>query len=93
MPMLQCPHEPRGIIGAQRIFDRIIGLLDSKMQKPSRGQRVDKHILITRYHPSRAARGEMLSINDVLKSYQLHPLWASFLRARKCCALPTLDRQ
>ena len=26
---------------------------------------VEKHVLITRYHSSRAARGEMLSINDV----------------------------
>ena len=50
-----------------RDSDRIIGLLDSKTAKAERGERVDKHVLITRYHSSRAARGEMLSINDVLE--------------------------
>ena len=50
-----------------RDSDRIIGLLDSKTVKAERGERVEKHILITRYHSSRAARGEMLSINDVLE--------------------------
>ena len=49
-----------------RDSDRIIGLLDSKTEKAERGERVDKHLLITRYHPWRAARGEMLSIDDVL---------------------------
>jgi septum site-determining protein MinD len=47
--------------------DRIIGLLDSKTAKAERGERVDKHLLITRYHWARAARGEMLSIDDVLE--------------------------
>src|SRR5712692_7653855 len=46
--------------------DRIIGLLDSKTEKAEKGQRVDKHILITRYDAARAARGEMLNIEDVL---------------------------
>src|ERR1700693_5285146 len=54
-------------VSSVRDSDRIIGLLDSKTAKAERGERVDKHVLITRYHSSRAARGEMLSINDVLE--------------------------
>jgi septum site-determining protein MinD len=54
-------------VSSVRDSDRIIGLLDSKTAKAERGERVDKHLLITRYDPSRAARGEMLSIEDVLE--------------------------
>jgi septum site-determining protein MinD len=54
-------------VSSVRDSDRIIGLLDSKTAKAERGERVAKHLLITRYHPSRAARGEMLSIEDVLE--------------------------
>ena len=50
-----------------RDSDRVIGLLDSKTLKAERGECLDKHLLITRYHSSRAARGEMLSIEDVLE--------------------------
>jgi septum site-determining protein MinD len=53
-------------ISSVRDSDRIIGLLDSKTEKAERGQRIDKHILITRYDAQRAARGEMLNIEDVL---------------------------
>src|SRR5438270_4690586 len=53
-------------VSSVRDSDRIIGLLDSKTEKAERGQRIDKHILITRYDPARAARGEMLNIEDVL---------------------------
>src|SRR5205814_5719192 len=49
-----------------RDSDRIIGLLDSKTEKAEKGQRIDKHVLITRYDAQRAARGEMLNIEDVL---------------------------
>ena len=54
-------------VSSVRDSDRIIGLLDAKTAKAERGERVEKHLLITRYHVSRAARGEMLSINDVLE--------------------------
>jgi septum site-determining protein MinD len=54
-------------VSSVRDSDRIIGLLDSKTEKAERGECVDKHLLITRYHPWRAARGEMLSIDDVLE--------------------------
>jgi septum site-determining protein MinD len=50
-----------------RDSDRIIGMLDSKTVKAEKGERVEKHVLITRYDPARAARGEMLSIEDVLE--------------------------
>src|SRR3984957_15546713 len=53
-------------VSSVRDSDRIIGLLDSKTEKAEKGQRVDKHILITRYDMQRAARGEMLNIEDVL---------------------------
>jgi septum site-determining protein MinD len=53
-------------VSSVRDSDRIIGLLDSKTEKAEKGQRVEKHILITRYDPARAARGEMLGIDDVL---------------------------
>jgi septum site-determining protein MinD len=54
-------------VSSVRDSDRIIGLLDAKTVKAERGEQVPKHLLITRYHASRAARGEMLSINDVLE--------------------------
>ena len=54
-------------VSSVRDSDRIIGLLDSKTVKAENGERVEKHLLITRYDPSRAARGEMLTIEDVLE--------------------------
>ncbi len=54
-------------VSSVRDSDRIIGLLDSKTVKAERGERVDKHLLITRYQPARAARGEMLTVDDVME--------------------------
>jgi septum site-determining protein MinD len=54
-------------VSSVRDSDRMIGLLDSKTERAEKGQRVEKHILITRYDAARAARGEMLSIADVLE--------------------------
>ncbi len=54
-------------VSSVRDSDRIIGLLDAKTLKAERGERVDKHLLITRYDQPRAARGEMLTIDDVLE--------------------------
>jgi septum site-determining protein MinD len=53
-------------VSSVRDSDRIIGLLDSKTERAEKGQRVAKHLLITRYDAQRAARGEMLNIADVL---------------------------
>src|SRR5437588_1407586 len=54
-------------VSSVRDSDRIIGLLDAKTEKAENGGRVEKHLLITRYDPARAARGEMLTIEDVLE--------------------------
>src|SRR5213596_4394834 len=54
-------------VSSVRDSDRIIGMLDSKTVKAERGERVTKHVLITRYDPGRAARGEMLNIDDILE--------------------------
>ena len=53
-------------VSSVRDSDRIIGLLDSKTEKAEKGERIEKHILVTRYDALRAARGEMLTIEDVL---------------------------
>jgi len=54
-------------VSSVRDSDRIIGMLDSKTVKAEKGERVEKHVLITRYDQARAARGEMLSIEDILE--------------------------
>jgi septum site-determining protein MinD len=58
-------------VSSVRDSDRIIGLLDSKTVRAERGERIDKHILITRFDPARASRGEMLNIPDVLEILSL----------------------
>ncbi|MFO1096732.1 MAG: septum site-determining protein MinD [Xanthobacteraceae bacterium] len=58
-------------VSSVRDSDRIIGLLDAKTEKAERGEKMDKHILITRFDPNRAARGEMLNISDVLEILSL----------------------
>jgi septum site-determining protein MinD len=54
-------------VSSVRDSDRIIGLLDSKTERAENGGRIDKHLLLTRYDPARAARGEMLKTEDVLE--------------------------
>jgi septum site-determining protein MinD len=54
-------------ISSVRDSDRIIGLLDSKTERAEKGERVDKHLLLTRYDPARAKRGEMLKTEDILE--------------------------
>src|SRR5918998_5825563 len=54
-------------VSSVRDSDRIIGLLDSKTQRAERGERVEKHLLLTRYDPIRAERGDMLKVDDVLE--------------------------
>ena len=54
-------------VSSVRDSDRIIGLLDSKTEKAENGGRIEKHLLLTRYDPARAARGEMLKTEDVLE--------------------------
>jgi len=54
-------------VSSVRDSDRIIGLLDSKTLKAENGERMDKHLLLTRYDATRAARGDMLKVDDVLE--------------------------
>jgi septum site-determining protein MinD len=52
-------------VSSVRDSDRIIGLLDSKTLKAELGEHMVKHLLLTRFDPTRAACREMLSIADV----------------------------
>ena len=58
-------------VSSVRDSDRIIGMLNSKTEKAEKGECIAKHVLITRFDASRAARGEMLSITDVLEILSL----------------------
>ncbi|MAS06114.1 MAG: septum site-determining protein MinD [Ahrensia sp.] len=54
-------------VSSVRDSDRIIGLLDAKTARAERGERVEKHLLLTRYDPARAESGDMLQVDDVLE--------------------------
>ncbi|GGC65354.1 septum site-determining protein MinD [Chelatococcus reniformis] len=54
-------------VSSVRDSDRIVGILDAKTLKAIRGETVDKRLLLTRYDPARAARGDMLKTEDVLE--------------------------
>ncbi len=54
-------------VSSVRDSDRIIGMLDSKTARAERGERIEKHLLLTRYDAGRANRGEMLKVDDVLE--------------------------
>jgi septum site-determining protein MinD len=54
-------------VSSVRDSDRIIGLLDAKTEKAEKGEPIEKHLLLSRYDVARAARGEMLTIEDVLE--------------------------
>jgi septum site-determining protein MinD len=54
-------------VSSVRDSDRIIGLLDSKTARAEQGERIEKHLLLTRYDAVRAARGEMLKLEDVME--------------------------
>ena len=79
-------------VSSVRDSDRIIGLLDFRTLRAEHGESVNKHILVTRFDAARAARGEMLSIDDVLEILP-RPCWASSPRARVCCVHRTLVRR
>jgi septum site-determining protein MinD len=54
-------------VSSVRDSDRIIGLLDAKTEAAEKGERIEKHLLLTRYDPVRAERGEMLKTEDILE--------------------------
>ena len=54
-------------VSSVRDSDRIIGLLDSRTKRAEDGEKMEKHLLLTRFDAARAARGEMLKTEDVLE--------------------------
>lgn len=54
-------------VSSVRDSDRIIGMLDSKTMRAETGDRLEKHLLLTRYDAARAARGEMMKVEDILE--------------------------
>jgi septum site-determining protein MinD len=54
-------------VSSVRDSDRIIGMLDSRTQRAENGDRMEKRLLLTRFDAARAARGEMMSVDDVLE--------------------------
>ena len=54
-------------VSSVRDSDRIIGMLDSKTRRAENGDRLEKQLLLTRFDAARAARGEMMTVDDVLE--------------------------
>jgi septum site-determining protein MinD len=54
-------------VSSVRDSDRIIGLLDAKTERAEKDQRLERHLLLTRYDANRVAHSEMLSVDDVLE--------------------------
>ena len=53
-------------VSSVRDSDRMLGLLASKSRRAERGEDpIKEHLLITRYHPERVEKGEMLGVEDV----------------------------
>ncbi len=52
-------------VSSVRDSDRILGILQSKSRRAENGERVDEHLLLTRYNPTRVEKGEMLGVEDV----------------------------
>jgi septum site-determining protein MinD len=53
-------------VSSVRDSDRILGMLGSKTLRAEKGEEpVREHLVITRFNPSRADSGEMLSIEDI----------------------------
>ena len=55
-------------VSSVRDSDRILGILASKTRRAENGlDPVQEHLLLTRYHPDRVHRGDMLSVHDVIE--------------------------
>jgi len=54
-------------VSSVRDSDRVLGLLDAKTRKAELGVPMKSHLLITRYSPERAEKGEMLAVNDIIE--------------------------
>ena len=46
---------------------QLLGLLDAKTRKAELGVAMKTYLLVTRYCPERAAKGEMLNVNDIIE--------------------------
>src|SRR5205814_8268221 len=53
-------------VSSVRDSDRVLGLLHAKTRLSERGEEIKTHLLLTRYAPLVAAKGQMLSLSDVL---------------------------
>lgn len=55
-------------ISSVRDSDRILGILSSKSRRAEQGDEpIKEHLVLSRYAPERANRGDMLSVDDVLE--------------------------
>jgi len=54
-------------VSSVRDSDRVLGLLDAKTRKAELGVPMKSHLLVTRYAPERAQRGEMLNVKDIIE--------------------------
>jgi septum site-determining protein MinD len=54
-------------VSSVRDSDRVLGLLDAKTRKAELGVPMKTHLLVTRYCPERAQKGEMLAVNDIIE--------------------------
>jgi septum site-determining protein MinD len=54
-------------VSSVRDSDRVLGLLDAKTRKAELGVPMKSHLLVTRYAPDRAQRGEMLKVEDIIE--------------------------
>ncbi len=54
-------------VSSVRDSDRVLGLLDAKTRKAELGVPMKSHLLVTRYAPERAAKGEMLKVEDIIE--------------------------
>lgn len=52
-------------VSSVRDSDRMLGLLASKSRRAEGGEKINEHLLLTRYNPERVENGEMLSVSDV----------------------------
>ena len=52
-------------VSSVRDSDRILGIIQAKSKRAKDGNPVKEHLLVTRYAPNRAAKGEMLAYEDV----------------------------
>jgi len=67
-------------VSSVRDSDRIIGLLDSKTLKAENGERMEKHLLLTRYDPVRAERSAGFYCDGVTEKARPARRWLSVFK-------------